>query len=68
MTKLVNDMRSLGAKPAELKDALRRSIAARSGSVPTSTDSQVEPAQRAAPEKSEFQRARSAYDKLNGKK
>ncbi|UFS81555.1 MULTISPECIES: hypothetical protein [Rhizobium] len=68
LTKLIDDMRSLGAKPAELKEALKRSIAQRGTA--SEKEVAVEPSKRSAPvvEKTDFQRARSAYDKLNGKK
>jgi len=68
MTKLVSDLRTLGAKPVEMKRALRKAIAERGAASGSSKDVSVEPAKRAAPELTDFQRARSAYDKLNGRK
>jgi hypothetical protein len=68
MTKLVSDLRKLGAKPVEMKRALRKAIAERGAVYGSASDVTVASAKRSAAPMSDFQRARSAYDKLNGRK
>ncbi|WP_428427314.1 hypothetical protein [Pararhizobium sp.] len=67
LTKLVKDMRSLGARPVEMKRALRTAIAGRSASASTTSASDRKPAEKrsAAPA---MPSVRSIYDVLNKRK
>ncbi|MBY5873729.1 hypothetical protein HFN53_17060 [Rhizobium leguminosarum] len=67
LTKLVDDMKALGARSKEIKGAVRSAISGRSAE--TKSAASARPAARAAPkqELTDWQRSKRSFDKLNGK-